>query len=677
MSSNGWEYVGKKTNKTKINNKINKKKPNEPSDHFESEGHIKVSETSFNAFLELEKRKEDKQKPIINKTAVDQSKENDTNDRKSIKPKKKKTVSPNESPKSNKPLNFETIAKELKVSDFEKVSEETKVKFPDMPLIWLKDIAYYLNEKFPPTEPEDVLFSDKSIEYPSSAIPKNVRDFIVRNIRQCPEPILQLIQEQLLSSLVKTSGPTMGFRIILQCISFEYPEFTLKNIQKFTQQRNSYNNRQSSCLSILWVASQSGKKDLKSGINVWLELMFPIIAMKAYSKFVIDSLRTLLELHSNSKLTEDVLDVKQFFLIFDFLFSLTNGLQPNSQKQLELLYHKIKMISIGHNRQNNSRLYFPSLLSRLNDNSSAEQIEEVLLELTNCLTFDNNCFSVWRSLYSQNLAQSAVLLGHLADNYQSLPSKLSKKLLRETVLSFRNTNDDSRAHDKTLKDGHEICEIHCETLLNAMSNWKFPFKSFLVMSSLLLITFMAYDTKSNGSFQKSFTGKLLKETGALPVVEHAFNKIEFYSMRAHSWISVNGPLYWKSISAVVSPYLTLFWDKFFEIMLYLWDSTLFIRVWINNNIPPILEKISDNYVPKLQSMLWQFSNQLQSHLTTVWAFILKTALLTSNWLQTNVLTGSLAPENLQKVAIQAIEVLQNYVFETYNWAANQMRAIVN
>ncbi len=74
-------------------------------------GHIKASETTFNAFLELERRKEDKQK--ANKPVVEQSKENDTNDRKSSKAKKKKTISPNVSPKVNKPLDFETIAKEV------------------------------------------------------------------------------------------------------------------------------------------------------------------------------------------------------------------------------------------------------------------------------------------------------------------------------------------------------------------------------------------------------------------------------------------------------------------------------------------------------------------------------------------------------------------------------------
>jgi hypothetical protein len=209
-----------------------------------------------------------------------------------------------------------------------------------------------------------------------------------------------------------------------------------------------------------------------------------------------------------------------------------------------------------------------------------------------------------------------------------------------------------------------------------MSSWKFPIKSFMFISSIIVITLLAYDTKSSGSFKKSYTGNLLKDTGALPVVEQAYNKIELYSTKVYSWLSVNVPIYWKSISAVIGPYLSVFWEKFAEVMLYLWDSTEVIRLWFNKNIPPILETITDSYVPKIQSIVWRISSQLQSHLSTVWAFILKTALLASNWLQTNVLTGSLAPENIQKVTIEAIESSQKYAAEVYNWFASHIKALV-
>lgn len=79
------------------------------------------------------------------------------------------------------------------------------------------------------------------------------------------------------------------------------------------------------------------------------------------------------------------------------------------------------------------------------------------------------------------------MLGHLANNYQSLPSKLSKKLLRETVLSFRNTNDDSRAQDRILKDGHEICEKHCEV----ESSIRYTFEVSLI--KLIFLSFSGFE----------------------------------------------------------------------------------------------------------------------------------------------------------------------------------------
>ncbi|CAG2116973.1 unnamed protein product, partial [Medioppia subpectinata] len=421
----------------------------------------------------------------------------------------------------------------------------------------------------------------------------------------------------------------MGFRIMLQCISAQYPEFTLNNIQKFIQQRVSYANRQPVCLSVLWVAQQSGKKDLKCGLNIWLELMLPIISQKVYTKYIVDSLRMVLELHSNSKVKADVLDVKRFFVIWDFIHSPGNGMQTNFQKQLEIIYPKLKLISIYNNSKQNASLYFPYLFERLNADKFVYQRPELLAELAKCMASDEKCFSVWRTLYSQNLTQSAQLLEYLIDNYRTLPSNLSKKLLTETVLSFRNTNDDFRAEGKPLKDGHEACEAHCETLLNTMSSWKVPIKSILLVLTLLLVSLLAYDTKTHGSFQKSYTGNLLKRTGTLPVVEQAYTKIETYSLIAYSWLAVNLPVYWKSVSAVLSPYLTLFWAKFTEVSLYVWNSTEVLRVWINKTIPPILETISDDLVPKVQSFFWQITSQLHTYFNIFWTFILKNWLIVS------------------------------------------------
>lgn len=54
------------------------------------------------------------------------------------------------------------------------------------------------------------------------------------------------------------------------------------------------------------------------------------------------------------------------------------------------------------------QILFPHFLTRLvqsKDKLLKERNEELLVELTNCLSNDKQCFSVWRTSYSQHLIQ--------------------------------------------------------------------------------------------------------------------------------------------------------------------------------------------------------------------------------------------------------------------------------
>lgn len=81
-----------------------------------NKGVIKPSETNFNAFLELEKRKEMKRDKVNQKAAADQVLNNNNNkeniNEKKAK-KKTKASSATDSPKAKTPVNFEKTAKEV------------------------------------------------------------------------------------------------------------------------------------------------------------------------------------------------------------------------------------------------------------------------------------------------------------------------------------------------------------------------------------------------------------------------------------------------------------------------------------------------------------------------------------------------------------------------------------
>ena len=72
----------------------------------------------------------------------------------------------------------------------------------------------------------------------------------------------------------------------------------------------------------------------------------------------------------------------------------------------------MQLISIGSNRQQSSRLYFPHLFDRLDSELYVTKKSQLLSELTDCLSSDTQCFSVWRSLYSQNLVKVSFVIFH-------------------------------------------------------------------------------------------------------------------------------------------------------------------------------------------------------------------------------------------------------------------------
>lgn len=85
-----------------------------------------------------------------------------------------------------------------------------------------------------------------------------------------------------------------------------------------------------------------------------------------------------------------------------------------------------------------------------------------------------------------------------------------------------------------------------------------PCCRYLIGSILLLSIIgglLAYDTHRNGGvFEKSATGKILKDAGALPYVEVAWTKTLSCSARGFQWAEVNVPVYYNHTYVVLHPY---------------------------------------------------------------------------------------------------------------------------
>lgn len=74
---------------------------------------------------------------------------------------------------------------------------------------------------------------------------------------------------------------------------------------------------------------------------------------------------------------------------------------------------------------------------------------------------------------------------------------------------------------------------------------------------------IGYDTYlHDGVFEKSATGKVLKDIGALPYVETAWYKTMSNGARGYQWLETNVPVYYGKTKVVLKPYTDLTCDLY-------------------------------------------------------------------------------------------------------------------
>lgn len=167
-----------------------------------------------------------------------------------------------------------------------------QTRFPEAPLIWLKDLAAFLNVKIP-IDKEDATFSGKPKDYPLSIVPKQISSTLEKAIEMAGKQTAQIFYENTLTAMATDmvkGSPVVGHKIFLQLLAQVNPEMTAANIPKVISVRNSYQNRKPVGMSLLWALSQAGRKNLAVGLKVWHEVMAPLLETKGYSGYVVQIL---------------------------------------------------------------------------------------------------------------------------------------------------------------------------------------------------------------------------------------------------------------------------------------------------------------------------------------------------------------------------------------------------
>ncbi|XP_041984319.1 transmembrane protein 214 [Aricia agestis] len=645
MSSGQWEVVGKgkKSQSGKVkNNKDEEKKPTKNG--VKSEEIVPKSQAkSYYEGMEIDDPKKAK-------------KNGD---------KKKKQEKKAEASKPRPPKSLEEAFEVLDREELANIIATNKIRFSNAPLVWLKEVANFLNSKTQ-IEIEDPTFSSYDIKYPLCIVPNEVKKILEKVLLDAGKANTQLFFDVTLTTLANdmSRGQLVnGHRLLLQMLALEYPEFCITSLPKSVSLRNSYQNRPPIGLTLLWAFGQGGINNYAVGLKAWQELFFPIIELKNYSKYIVAYLSKLLDRHAkmDAKVSQE-----QLLAMFDTVSNKKNSL--SKEVYSDLIKQLIKYKEIYFDKSGNKlQVTFNQLMKKLPNQylsgASLDIYNGVLVEsLVNCLQRDDSCHPTWRQLFNRCSKQSATLIDYIDENWEEVSPKLKKKSLKTTILQFQEVCEETLKGKK--KDEAVVkANKKCQDILDRMtSTRRFP---WLWASFFLFVTIsglIAYDvSRVGGELPKSATGKILNDLGILKQTQHAWQKTLSTSARGYLWLETNAPIYYVQTVEFTKPYAQLAKDVFIITSKKVGILYSNIKDYVSEKMPVVVATIEE-YVPGAIETVQKHSCNAFSTLKMYSAQYYE---LTSNYLSTKVFVGEWAPEKLQnktEVALNATKLhMNNYL----------------
>ncbi|XP_034950381.1 transmembrane protein 214-A [Chelonus insularis] len=671
MSSGGWEVVTKnKKDKNGAKNtkltKTEKKKiiENSPKvEDFLPLSQVKTLYDNFNGSKE-------------NKTPKD--KENKTKENEEKK-KQQKMNQQNKKKENSKPK--EKVAKtadkfQVTVDQVNELLETNRTRFPDAPLIWLKDLVSFLNSNIS-TDKKDIALSETYLHL----IPAAVRVIFEKIIKSAGQQNIQIFYEGTLLLMAKNMAfglSSVGCRIFLQLLAQMYPEMTCMNIDKHIILRNSYQNKKNIGLAILWALSQSGKKNLAVGLTLWHEVMAPMLESRNYSHYVMKILEELLNSHVYNNVNNCTTEM--YIQIVDDLVSgkiaISNGTAIGELRRCQKMLRETAMKSDKIDIQS----FFETIFDKISPKTNRCN-EEFLKTLTTCIAHDSRCILSWEKLYPKRLFQSELLIEQLTKDWDSISSEIDAKSLRELLTVFQVTKTKSK---KSKEDSLMIaCHKKAEALFNKMSatskkGKSFPWRKGSILLLILIGAVVAFDCRNHGSFEASTTGRFIRTSGVVNYGQKAWSTTKLYSNQGLAYLETNYPDYYKSASKFGRQYTKLAGDFYLvgrNAVGRLYNNTM---QFVEEKKPVVTESIEYYFPGWLNTFQTTAIKQFEvvkkySALTT--EYIVQQSSNLVRWLQTSVFVGNLSPENIRGFATKALKSTQTYASQTYDWVYEKVQTL--
>ena len=122
---------------------------------------------------------------------------------------------------------------------------QVQQRWPDSPLLWLRDVAQYLNFALV-TSQEEELCKEALGGEPLSALTANMRKVIAAMLSRCEEGMRETFFETCVANTaheLAKGGNVAGWRCLTQLLADLQPTVVTAHLPRYVELRNSYQNR--------------------------------------------------------------------------------------------------------------------------------------------------------------------------------------------------------------------------------------------------------------------------------------------------------------------------------------------------------------------------------------------------------------------------------------------------